>query len=201
MKHAYYFYMMLSDKKSAKQYVLGLFQHWHHPCIAVPLKRFPPCTTSEDIKSSKCRNYDWCWVISPWMLQAYFTVHNLWFQQTAGNQFSTSLPYSSCLERCWWCCWHKLFTTQVSGRSPPHTQIHTLAAEATMSGATCSSGAITIHTHIHAPTEEPMGAVWGSVSCQRTFWLGVCWRCESNHGSLYLLSHSQVTKGLTWSRP
>ena len=45
-------------------------------CIAVPLKRFPPCTTSEDIKSSKYHHYDWCWVISPWMLQAYFTVNS-----------------------------------------------------------------------------------------------------------------------------
>ena len=34
-----------------------------------------------------------------------------------------------------------------------------------MRGATCSSGAITIHMCTHTLMEEPPGAMWGSVSC------------------------------------
>lgn len=63
----------------------------------------------------------------------------------------------------------KHFPTQISIRPFTNTLIHwRQRLIRSMQSATCSSVAITIHTHTYTPMKGPLGAIWGSESCSRT---------------------------------
>lgn len=71
--------------------------------------------------------------------------------------------------------WHSTFSSlsscyeldDTSQSSAVHTKIPTLVAEVMMQGATCSSGAMTIHTRSHTDGRAT-GTIWGSVSSSWT---------------------------------